>query len=114
MAWSVAHENLLKKMGREWDEYTGSMWNLPGYAVLGKSNEIAAMRFCYNQVAKHIHDYQSEDLEWLLAYEKPLETLCSRWMAEQLVDFDAEFDRVLRDGGYEEEPESGMDMSGLS
>ncbi len=64
LAWSVAHENLLKKMGREWDEYTGSMWNLPGYAVLGKSNEIAAMRFCYHQMAKHIHDYQSEDLEF--------------------------------------------------
>lgn len=32
MAWSTAHDDLVKKINQEWDEYTRSMWDLPGMA----------------------------------------------------------------------------------
>ena len=107
MAWTAAHEKLLKKVNQEMDEYTRSMWDLPGYVVLGKADEIAAMRFCYNQLIGHLHDYSAESVEWLLQYEKPLEAVHSHWMVEQDVNLEAEFDRVIHEWGYEEQ-ESGM------
>lgn len=113
MEWSSTHEDLFKKINQEWDDYARSMWDLPGYAVFGKAKEIAAIGFCYNQVMKHIYDYQAEDLEWLLNQPKPLETLRSRWTDEQPVDFDVEFDRFFRNSGYKG-PKSGVDMTGLS
>ena len=113
MAWSAAHDDLLKKVDQEMDEYNRSMWDLPGHAVISKADEIAARRFCYNQLMGHLSDYPSEKVEWLLQYEKPLETVYSRWMVEQDIDLEAEFDRVLQEWGYEE-PESGMDVPGMS
>lgn len=113
MAWTAVHEELLKKVNQEMDEYARSMWDLPGYAVFGKADEIAAMGFCCNQLVGHLHDYPIECVERLLQYEKPLETVCSHWMAKQDVDLDAAFDRVFREWRYEE-PESGMDVPGMS
>ena len=113
MAWTAAHEALSKKVNQELDEYTRSMWDLPGYAVLGKADEIAAMRFCYNQLIGHLHDYPAASVEWLLQYEKPLEAVHSHWMAEQDVDMEAEFDRIIHEWGYEE-LESGMDAPSMS
>ena len=89
------------------------MWDLPGYAVFGKADEIAAMGFCYNQLVGHLHDYRPESVEWLLQYEKPLEAVCSHWTVEQDTDLESEFDRVLRGWGYEE-PESGMALPDMS
>ena len=57
MAWTKAHEELFKKINQEMDDYARSMWDLRGYAVYGKANEIAAMEFCYNQLAGKLHDY---------------------------------------------------------
>ena len=113
MAWTDAHEELLKKVNREIDEYTRSMWDLPGHVVYGKVDEIAAMRFCYDQLAGHLDDYSAKSVEWLLQFEKPLEAIRGHWMVEQDIDLDAEFDRILREWGYEE-PESGMDALGMS
>ena len=113
MAWSTAHEELLKKVNQGMDEYARSMWDLPGYTVFGKAGEIASMGFCYNQLAGHLHDYPVTSVERLLQYEKPLEAVRSHWMVEQDVDLEAEFDRVIHEWGHEE-PESGMDTPGMS
>ena len=113
MAWTAVHEKLLEKVNQEMDAYARSMWDLPGHAVFGKADEIAAMGFCCNQLVGHLHDYSMKSVELLLQYEKPLETVCCHWMAEQGVDLEAEFDHVFREWGYEE-PESGMDVPGMS
>ena len=113
MAWSAAHDDLLKKVDQEMEEYSRSMWDLPGYAVIGKADEIAAMRFCYNQLMGHLSDYPSGTVELLLQYEKPLETVCNHWTVEQNVDLEAEFDRVLQEWGCEE-PGFSMDAPGMS
>ena len=112
MEWTADHENLLKRMHEEWDEYARSMRELPGCEVFDRAGEIAAMRFCYNQIQNHIHEYRSEEVEWLLDYEKPLEALYAHWVVEQSVDFDTEFEQFFRDGEYEEQ-ESGMDVPGM-
>lgn len=113
MAWSDIHEELFKKINQEMDEYARSMWDLPGYAVFGRADEIAAMSFCYNQLVGHLHNYPITSVEWLLQYEKLLEAVRGHWMVEQDVDLEAEFDRVIHEWGYEE-PESGMDVPGMS
>ena len=48
MAWTAAHGKLFERLNQEMDNYACSMWDLPGYAVYGKADEIAAMGFCYN------------------------------------------------------------------
>ena len=112
MEWTADHEEVLKKMHEGWDEYARSMRALPGCEVFDRSGEIADIRFCYNQILNHIHEYRSEEVEWLLAYERPLEALYAHWVIEQPVDFDAVFDCFLRDGEYREQ-ESGMKASGM-
>ena len=112
MEWTVDHEEVLKKMHEEWDEYARSMRNLPGYEVFDRSSEITDMRFCYNQILNHIHEYRSDEVEWLLAYEKPLEALYAHWVIEHPVDFDAAFEYFFR--GVEcEEQKSGIEVSGM-
>ena len=113
MEWTAEHENLLKRMHEEWDGYARSMRELPSCEVFDRAGEIAAMRFCYNQIQNHIHEYRSNEVEWLLQFEKPLEAVHSHWMTERDMDFESEFDRVFREWGYEE-PESSMDMLGMS
>ncbi len=113
MEWSAAHDELLKKVNQEWDECASSMWDLPGYAVFDRADEIAEMRFCCNQLMEHLHEYPAESVERLLEFEKPLEAARSHWMVEQDADLEAEFDRVLHEWGIEE-PESGMDTPGMS
>jgi len=112
MEWTADHENLLKRMHEEWDEYARSMRELPGCEVFDRAGEIAAMQFCYGQIQNHIHEYRSEEVEWLLVYEKPLEALYAHWVVEQPVDFDTEFEQFFRDGEYEEQ-ESGMNTPNM-
>ena len=113
MPWSDTHEKLFKKVNQELDEHARSMWDLPGYAVYGKADEIASMGFCYNQLVGHLHDYPIASVEWLLQYEKPLEAVRSHWMVEQDMELETEFDRILREWG-DAEPESGMDAPSMS
>ena len=113
MAWTAAHKELLGKIAQEMEDYICSIWNLPSYAVLGNSDEIIATLFCYNQMVGRILNCPVESIEWLLQYEKPLETVRSHWMAEQDMEFETEFDRILREWG-DEEPESSMDVPGMS
>lgn len=96
MAWTEAHDELFKKINREMDDFAHSMWDLPGYAVYSKANEIAAMSFCYNQLAGKFHDYSEQELKPLLDQEKPLEFLAHRWMTAQNPDLADEFDRIFR------------------
>lgn len=95
MAWSDTKEELLKKVNQEMDEYARSMWDLPGYAVYGKADEIAAMKSCYNQLIGELEDYPAEHLEYLLRFKTPLKVLCVTWMDAQNCDLSEEFRHML-------------------
>ena len=73
MAWTEIQERLFRKAELEMDAYSHSMWELLGYAVYDKADEIAAVRFCYNQLLGHIDEWPTEDLEYLLRFQSPLE-----------------------------------------
>lgn len=105
MAWTKAHDDLFKKINQEMDNYARGMWDLPGYAVYGKANEIAAMGFCYNQLAEKLHDCSAEELGPLLEQEKPLEFLARHWTSEQAAGLGAEFDQLFRSANRQEESE---------
>ena len=107
-AWTESHEELFRAINQEMDDYSRSILALSSSEVYGKAEEIAAMRFCYNQLMEHFHEYSAENMEWLRGYQKPLEAVCSHWMIEQNVDLESEFDDVFRGWGYEE---SRLDMS---
>ena len=81
MSWTDVHDELFKKVNRELDEYARSMWDLPGYAVYGKADEIATMKFCYDQLVGHFDEYPVEDLEYLLRFEQPLFVLRDQWLS---------------------------------
>ena len=83
MAWTDVHDELFKKVNRELDEYAHSMWDLPGYAVYGKADEISAMKFCYDQLVGHFDEYPAENLEYLLRFERPLAVMRDQWLSEQ-------------------------------
>lgn len=103
MAWTEIHDELFKRINQEMDGYASGMWKRPGSEVYGRADEISAMRFCYNQLIGSLSEYQAEDLEPLLQYEKPLEVVCRRWLSEQSVDLSEEFGRVLLNPDYLEE-----------
>ncbi len=113
MAWSRTHEELFKRIDHELDAYASSMWRRPGNEVYDRADEISAMRFCYNQLVGNLNDYQEQELEPLLQYDKPLEVVCHRWLCEQDCDLSGEFDRVFRGAGYLEE-QSGPDDLAMS
>ena len=114
MAWSEVHEELLQKISREMEAYQAQMFSLSSSEVYNRSEEIAAMGFCHNQLMEYLHDSRAVDLEPLLEQEKPLEFLAHHWMTEQRLDRDDEFDRVFRNPKRQEEngePESGLSMT---
>ncbi len=113
MPWTGVHDELFKKVNQELDEYARSMWDVPGYYVYGKADEIAAMKFCYNQLVGHLHDYSSEGLKRLLELEKPLEALCNHWRVEQDVDLESDFDRIFSEW-TDVEPDYGFDAPNIN
>ncbi|MCI8813630.1 MAG: hypothetical protein HFG12_10460 [Oscillibacter sp.] len=113
MAWSGAHEELLRKVNQEMDEYTRGICALSGQMVYNRAEEIAAMNFCCNQLMGNLHDYPIECVERLLQYEKPLEALRNHWMVKRNAELETEFDRILHECGYGEQ-ESGMKVPGIS
>ncbi len=65
------------------DDYARGMWDLPGSAVYDRAEEIAATRFCYNQLVGHLDDWPAGDLAYLLRFRTPLAVLRDQWMTEQ-------------------------------
>lgn len=109
MIWTVTHEDLFKKVNWEMDAYARSMWDRSSSEVYDRADEIAAMRQCYNHLIGNLGSYSAEELEPLLREEKPLETVCQRWMSEQDYDPSELFDRVLRSCGVPRESEMRTD-----
>ena len=95
MAWTETQEALFQKVNQEMDTYARSMWDLPGSAVYDKAEEIAATRFCYNQLIGHLDDWSPEDLEYLLQFQTPLAVVRDQWMAEQSEELSESLGHVL-------------------
>ena len=83
MAWTRIQEALFQKVNAEMEDYARGMWDLPGSTVYDRAEEIAAMRFCYDQLVGYLDDWPAEDLAYLLRFRTPLAVLRDQWLAEQ-------------------------------
>ena len=83
MAWTETQNALFRKMSAEMEDYARGMRDLPGSAVYDRAEEIAAMRFCYNQLVGYLDYWPAEDLAYLLRFRTPLAVVRDQWLEEQ-------------------------------
>jgi len=91
------HSILDTKMNERWNAYVDRLLALPPIQIIGKSAEISAARFCYDELPKNRASYPNHLLECLLRFDDPLETMRERWMDEQRrVDNSRDLEHALR------------------
>jgi hypothetical protein len=86
-------EALREKLDRNWNAYLSELDRLSKSVLIGKSDEIAAARFVYNELygGRYPEDY----MEYLLRFQNPLEVVWDQWISEQTVDFSDEMNHAL-------------------
>lgn len=88
-------EALRQKIAQGWSDYkTNILWR-PSSEVFDCAGEIAAARFCYEQLTENLNGYPAEYLEYLLRFEDPLPVVQEQWASEQDVDHGEEFEHAL-------------------
>lgn len=85
LAWTKVHDELFKKVNREFDAYQGYMQALCGSQVCAHAEEIAA-RSCCEQLTEKLTSYPVEYLEYLLRFEDPVTVVQDQWASEQNAD----------------------------
>lgn len=99
-------EALRQKIEQCWSEYTANILRGSSSDVFDRADEIAAARFCYEQLTENPSSYPAEYLEYLLRFEDPLMVIRDQWILEQSIDLSEEFDHVLwylKDSGVAEQ-----------
>ena len=82
-----------EKLDRNWNDYVGELDGLSKGVLIGKSDEITAARFVYNEL--YGGGYPEDYMEYLLRFENPLEVARDQWISEQSVDFSEELNHAL-------------------
>lgn len=86
---------LRQKLRDRWSEYSAEMLQRPPSEIFERSDEIAAARFCYDQLTENLTSYPAEYLEYLLRFQDPLSVVQDQWASEQNVDYSDEFEHAL-------------------
>ncbi len=90
--------------------YEKKMLRLPAHRLIDKAEEIAATRFCRDELTENAASYDQELLKFLHGYLDPLLTLRDLWMDYQAVDRSHELSHVLcslREPGQKAGPSMG-------
>lgn len=95
MTADEVREALGQKLKDRWSEYSAEMLRRPPAEIFERANEIAAARFCCDQLTEHAASYPEECLEYLLRFEDPLTVVRDQWLLEQGVDLSEEFGHAL-------------------
>ena len=82
-----------EKLDRNWNDYLRELDGLSKDVLIGKSDEITAARFVYNEL--YGGGYPEDYMEYLLCFENPLEVARDQWISEQSVDFSEELNHAL-------------------
>ncbi|NNJ32886.1 hypothetical protein [Lacrimispora defluvii] len=82
-----------KKLDRNWNDYLRELDGLSKGVLIGKSDEITAARFVYNEL--YGGGYPEDYMEYLLRFENPLEVARDQWISEQTVDFSEKLNHAL-------------------
>ena len=88
-------EALRQKLRDRWSEYSAEVLECPAEVIFERADEIAAAKFCYDQLTEHITSYPTEYLEYLLRFQDPLSVVQDQWASEQNVDYSEEFEHAL-------------------
>ncbi|MCI9609507.1 MAG: DUF3848 domain-containing protein [Oscillibacter sp.] len=88
-------EALRRKIEQNWSDYKATVLRGSSSEVFDHAEEIAAARFCCDQLTEHAASYPEECLEYLLRFEDPLTVVRDQWLLEQGVDLSEEFGHAL-------------------
>lgn len=89
------HSILSEKMSACWNTYVDGLLTLPPIQIIGKAAEIAAARFCCDELTENTAAYPELFLEYLLGFDNPLEVLREQWINEQCVDYSSELEHAM-------------------
>ena len=95
MTTDAVREALRQKLRDRWSEYSAEVLERPAAEVFERADEIAAARFCYDQLTEKLTSYPVEYLEYLLRFEDPLSVVQAQWISAQNVDYSDEFEHAL-------------------
>ncbi|WP_204792142.1 DUF3848 domain-containing protein [Oscillibacter sp. CU971] len=95
MTADEVREALGQKLKDRWSEYSAEMLRRPPAEIFERANEIAAARFCCDQLTESSISYPVEYLEYLLRFEDPLSVVRDQWASDQNVDCSDEFEHAL-------------------
>ena len=95
MTADEVREALRQKLRERWSEYSAEMLQRPSTEIFERADEIAAARFCCDQLTESSISYSVEYLEYLLRFEDPLSVVRDQWVSEQNVDYSDEFEHAL-------------------
>ena len=95
MTEDEVREALRQKLRDRWSEYSAEMLLRPPSEIFERADEIAAARFCYEQLTESSISYPVEYLEYLLRFEDPLSVVQAQWISAQNVDYRDEFENAL-------------------
>lgn len=95
MTADEVREALGQKLKDRWSEYSAEMLRRPPAEIFERANEIAAARFCCDQLTESSISYPVEYLEYLLRFEDPLSVVQAQWISAQNVDYSDEFEHAL-------------------
>ena len=86
MTTDAVREALRQKLRDRWSEYSAEVLERPAAEVFERADEIAAARFCYDQLTEKLTSYPVEYLEYLLRFEDPVTVVQDQWASEQNAD----------------------------
>lgn len=98
-----------------WENYQEMLLALPPGQLIERAAEIAAARFCYDELTELGGFFPEYLLEHLLQFDDPLEAMREQWMNEQAADVSEDFERALwslREHGAA--PEEAPAMGGIT
>ena len=95
MTEDEVREALRQKLRGRWSEYSAEMLQRPSTEIFELAAEIAAARFCYDELTENLTSYPAEYLEYLLRFEDPLAVVRDQWASRQEFDPSHEFKEML-------------------
>lgn len=87
------------KLDQNMDAYKTDLMQLNPGTIISKSREIYASQIVYNEL--YTGEYQTEQYEYLLQFEKPLEVVRDQWLQSQFVFTHDEMEDVLSELIYD-------------
>ena len=95
MTESEVREALRRKLQEQWNTYSAEILRRPPTEIFERADEIAAARFCYEQLTENLTIYPAEYLEYLLRFQDPLSVVQDQWLSGQNVDYSDELEHAL-------------------